>query len=355
MKAAVLYGIGDLRFEEVPLPQIKEGEVLIKVKACGICSSDIARVMEKGTYSFPLIPGHELSGEVTEIKERTTSFKKESKGAYFKKGDRVAVIPLLPCYRCPHCQIGEYNLCDDYSYLGSRCNGGFAEYVKAPQENLIKIPPAVSFEEAAFTEPSSVALHGLRRAKMEIGDRVAILGTGPIGILLAQWARIWGAGQIFLIDIKEEKLRVAQKYGFTDVINASKEDTVKNILEKTEQRGVDISIEAAGTPVTFQQSIQIARKGGKVVFLGNMRGEVTLSDELISSILRKELNLYGTWNSRFTHLPRNEWVTSLHFMEIGKLKVKPLITHIFKLKEAKEAFQMMSKGKEFFNKVIFII
>jgi len=354
MKAAVLYGIGDLRFEEVPLPQIKEGEALIKVKACGICGSDIARVMEKGTYSFPLIPGHELSGEVAEIREKISSFEKEDKGVSFKNRDRVAVVPLLPCHRCPHCQVGEYNLCDNYDYLGSRCNGGFAEYVKVARENLIKIPPGVSFEEAALTEPASVALHALRRAKIEVGDKVAILGTGPIGVLLAQWVRIWGASEVYLVDVREEKLRVAQEYGFTEVINASKRDTVKSILEKTKQRGVDVSIEAAGAPITFKQSIQIARKGGKVIFLGIMNGEVTLSDELTSSILRKELTMYGTWNSRFPHLPKNEWAATLHFMKIGKLKVKPLITHKFGLKEAKEAFQMMYKGKEFFNKAMFV-
>jgi len=355
MKAAVLYGIGDLRFEEVPLPKIKKREALVRVRACGICSSDIARVMEKGTYSFPLIPGHELSGEVTEIKGEFSSLKEETKSVNLKNGDRVVVVPLLPCHKCPHCQIGEYNLCDDYDYMGSRCNGGFAEYVKVSQENLIKIPSGVSFEEAALTEPTSVALHALRQAKMGVGDKIAILGTGSIGIILAQWARILGASEVYLIDVREDKLRVAQEYGFTEVINASKEDTVKSILEKTGQRGVDVSIEAAGNPITFRQSIQIARKGGKVVFLGNMTGEVTLPDELVSSILRKELTMYGTWNSRFTHLPRNEWAATLCFMKVGKLRVKPLITHRFELKEAEEAFQMMYQGKEFFNKVIFVM
>lgn len=365
MKAAVLHAIGDLRFEEVPLPKIEKGEVLVKVKACGICSSDIARVMEKGTYSFPLIPGHELSGQVTDIRE-ISDCNKESEGVSFKKEDRVVVVPLLPCHRCPHCRVGEYNLCDDYNYLGSRCNGGFAEYVKAPQENLIKFSAGVSFEEAALTEPASVALHALHRAKMEPGDKIAILGTGTIGILLAQWARILGASEVYLVDVREQKLAVAEEYDFKKTVNASKEDTVKSILEKTGQRGVDISIEAAGNPITFKQSIQIARKGGKVVFLGNMRGEVTLSDELISTILRKELTMYGTWNSRFTPLkknsltgftplPRNEWVTTLHSIKVGKLRVKPLITHRFALKEVEKVFQMMYKGEEFFNKVIFVI
>lgn len=366
MKAAVLYGIGDLRFEQIPLPKTKKGEVLVRVKACGICSSDIARVMEKGTYSFPLIPGHELSGEVASIKGENSSLKEETESVNLKNGDRVVVVPLLPCYKCPHCQMGEYNLCDDYDYLGSRCNGGFAEYVKAPQENLIKIPPGVSFEEAALTEPTSVALHALRQARIEVGDKVAVLGTGTIGIILAQWARLMGASEVYLIDVREDKLRVAQEYGFTEVINASKEDTVKSILEKTGQRGVDVSIEAAGNPITFKQSIQIATKGGKVVFLGNMRGEVTLSEALVSSILRKELTIHGTWNSRFapleksspmgfTELPKNDWAATLHFIKVGKLRVKPLITHRFKLKEAKEAFRMMYKGEEFFNKVMFVM
>ena len=345
MKAAVLHKIGDLRYEEVEIPRLKEGEALIKVKACGVCSSDIPRVMEKGTYSFPLIPGHELSGEVVRIKGTSQGF---------KEGDRVAVFPLIPCYKCSYCKMGRYNLCDNYSYLGSRCNGGFAEYVKAPMENLIKIPQKVSYEEAALTEPASVALHGLRRAKMDVGDKIAILGTGPIGILLAQWARIWGAGEIFLVDIDKKKLEVAREYDFAKLINAVESNPMEEIRKDTKGRGVDIAIEAAGTPTTFKESIKLARKGGKVVFLGNMRGEVTLPENLIPSILRKELTLYGTWNSSFTHLPKNEWATSLQFMEKGKLKVGPLITHRFKLRQAKEAFQMMYEKREFYNKVVFI-
>lgn len=345
MKAAVLYGIGDIRYEEMEIPPVKEGEALIKVKVCGVCGSDIPRVMEKGTYYFPLIPGHEISGEVVKVKGESKEIKKE---------DRVTVFPLIPCGRCPYCKTGEYNLCDNYTYLGSRCNGGFAEYVKAPLKNLIKIPQKVSYEEAALTEPASVALHALRRVKIDIGDKLAILGTGPVGILLAQWARIMGANCIFLVDIEEKKLEIARECGFTKLVNSKKEDPVNKIKNETRGEGVDIVIEAAGVPITFKQSIELVRKGGKVVFLGNMRGEVTISEKIISSILRKELTLYGSWNSSFTPLPKNEWATSLQFMERGELKVKPLITHRFKLKEVKKAFQMMYEKKEFFNKVVFL-
>lgn len=344
MKAAVLYGIGDIRYEQVKIPQIKEEEALIKVKVCGICASDIPRVMEKGTYHFPLIPGHEISGIVVQ---------KRKGNSEIKEGDRVTIFPLLPCYKCFYCQRGRYNLCDNYDYLGSCCNGGFAEYVKVPTENLIKIPPAISYEEAALVEPSSVALHAINRAKMEISDSIAILGTGFMGIVLAQWARIRGARNIFLVDIKEEKLKVAHQYRFEKIINAAKEDPVKKVLK--ENRGVDVSIEAAGVPTTFKQCLQLTKKGGKVILLGNMKGEVRLSENLISTILRKELTLYGSWNSLFSHFPKNEWETTLYFIKTGELKVKPLITHRFKLKQVKKVFWMMHQGKEFFNKVIFVL
>jgi len=346
MKAAVLHSVGDLRYEEVEDPCISEGEVLIKVKACGVCGSDVPRVMEKGTYYFPLIPGHEVSGQIIST---------EGKPGDIKKGDRVTVFPLIPCGKCAYCKIGRYNLCDNYNYLGSRCNGGFAEYVRAPADNLIKVPENVSYEEAALTEPASVALHALRRAKVDTADKLAILGTGPIGILLAQWARIMGAGDIFLIDIEEKKLKFAgEKYGFTKLINSRNDDPVDVIKRETKGRGVDIAIEAAGVPVTLRQAIELARKGGRVVFLGNMRGDVTLPERIISSILRKELILYGSWNSNFTSLPKNEWETSLRFMQIGKLKVEPLITHRFKLEKVREVFEMMYKKSEFFNKVLLI-
>jgi len=250
--------------------------------------------------------------------------------------------------------MGKYNLCDNYDYLGSRCNGGFAEYVKVPVDNLMKVPPTISYEEAALIEPTSVALHAIKRAKIEVDDSVAILGTGFIGMILAQWARIKGARNIFLVDIKEEKLKVARDFGFEKIVNAAKENPVEKVLKES-KGGVDISIEAAGVPTTFKQCLQLTRKGGKVIFLGNMRGEVKLPEDFISSILRKELTLYGSWNSLFTHFSKNEWETTVHFMKKGGLKVKPLITHRFELKEIKKIFQMMHQGKEFFNKVVFIV
>lgn len=346
MKAAILHAIRDLRYEDVPIPETKPGSALIRVKASGVCGSDIPRVMKKGTYKFPLIPGHEFAGEVVELKDEGSS--------KIKIGDRVAVFPLIPCGKCPYCQIGEYAQCDDYDYLGSRRDGGFAEYVTAPISNLVLIPENVDFESSAMTEPASVALHALRRAGLDIGDNVVILGAGTIGLILAQWAKISGAGRIFITDISEEKLTSAMEHGFTDCINAQNNDPVSIVKEETEGRGADICIEAAGTPVTFEQSLRIVRKLGKVILMGNVSGDVLIPEKTASDILRGQLTIFGTWNSSITAVPKDEWKTSLKFMSLGTLNLKSLITHRFTLDRANEAFDMMYNKREFFNKVMFI-
>jgi len=346
MKAAVLHAVGDLRYEDVPIPKVAAGEVLVKVRAAGVCGSDIPRVMTRGTYSFPLVPGHEFAGEIAHIGDDVSTS--------FDVGDRVAVFPLIPCGKCAYCQIGEYAQCDDYDYLGSRRDGGFAEYAAAPADNLVLIPDNVDFDCAAMTEPASVALHALRRTGVDAGDSVAILGAGSIGIMLAQWARICGAGRIFLTDIVDDKLNVARRYGFDDCINAACEDAVKRIVEETDGRGADICIEAAGTPITFEQSLRIARKLGKVILMGNVSGDVVIPERTASAILRGQLTIYGTWNSSFTAVPKDEWRTALQFMSSGALDLKPLITHKFKLDQVNDAFDMMYNNREFFNKVMFV-
>lgn len=346
MKAAVLHAVGDLRYEDVPVPKIAAGEVLVKVRAAGVCGSDVPRVMTKGTYSFPLVPGHEFAGEVTQVGDNTS--------ASVNVGDRVAVFPLIPCGKCAYCQIGEYAQCDSYDYLGSRRDGGFAEYVAAPADNLIPIPDNVDFDCAAMAEPASVALHALRRTGVDTGDNVAILGAGTIGIILAKWAGICGAGRVFLSDIVDEKLEVARRYGFEDCINAAQEDAVERIAEETDGRGADICIEAAGTAATFEQSLRIARKLGKVILMGNVGGDVVIPERTASAILRGQLTIYGTWNSSFTAVPKNEWRTALQFMSLGALDLKPLITHKFKLDQVNDAFDMMYNRREFFNKVMFV-
>ncbi len=343
MLAAVLYGVGDLRVEERPRPEPARGQVLVRVAACGVCGSDVPRIFEHGTYRFPLIPGHEFAGRVAACGEGVEGW---------AEGDPVTVFPLLPCRRCRYCERGVFELCDHYDYLGSRSDGAFAEYVVAPAWNLVRVPAAVPLDHAALTEPASVALHALRRFGVAAGDRVAILGAGPIGLLLAQWARALGAGRVFLFDLVAEKLAAARELGFADTINSSECDPVERALAETEGVGVDLVVEAAGVPATVVQAIQMARKLGKIVLMGNPAAGVTLSQEVLWSLLRKQLTIRGTWNSSFARLPRSEWATSLEAMARGGLRIEPLITHRFPLAQANEALELLRDRREFANKVL---
>lgn len=347
MKAAVLHAPGLIKCEEVPIPRLGKGEVLIRVKAAGVCGSDIRRVMVTGTYHFPTVPGHEFSGEVVEVVGETTNV---------RPGDRVVVIPLIPCGRCAFCQVGDYALCDDYDYLGSRTNGGFAEYVKAPVRNVVPIPDGVDYESAAATEPAAVALHGLRQVGMEPGDTVAVLGAGPVGILVAQWARAFGAKEIYLVDTIREKLELAEQLGFPpgNCIDAHKTDPVQAVRERTSNKGVSLVVEAAGVPATLKGSLELAAKRGRVLLLGNPQEDVTLPTRLVSGILRKQLTICGTWNSEFRPYPLNEWELTLDFMARGLLKILPLISHRFTLDEVSKAFELMYYKKEVFNRVFFV-
>lgn len=344
MKACVLHAIGDLRVESVRTPAPREGEVLLRVGACGVCGSDIPRVFSKGTYSFPTIPGHEFAGTVEALGPKVDP-------AWM--GKRVAVFPLIPCRECGPCAIGAYAQCEHYDYLGSRSDGAFAEYVCAPVWNLLPVPGDVSMEEAAMAEPAAVAVHALRRAGLDIGDTVLIFGAGPIGLMLGKWAEAWGASKVMLVDIDREKLRFARKLGFLHLLDATGADVPQWVMNKT-ARGADVLIEGSGSSAAFEQCMACARPFGSVVLMGNPSGAMTLSQESYWAILRKELRVLGTWNSSYAELPRNEWTLALDAMASGKLDVKPLITHRAGLAALTEHLTMMRDRTAFFNKVMLI-
>lgn len=346
MKACVLHGIGDFRFEEAAAPVQAKGEVLIRIKASGICGSDIPRVFTKGTYHFPTIPGHEFAGEIIKAGDRVD-------GSLV--GQKAAVFPLLPCMKCEACQIGEYAQCKDYNYFGSRCDGGFAEYIAVPIWNLVMVPDSLSFEEAAMAEPAAVAIHTLRQAGVEIGDNVAIFGAGPIGLMLGQWAQAWGAGKVFLVDIDEGKIAFAKEMGFTNVWNSKDGDPVKWIDEMTGNRGTDLAIEGAGVSSTLEQCLGCVRTFGRIVAMGNPAGDMKLSQKAYWELLRKQLKISGTWNSSFVSLPKNDWDLAINAMAEGRINVKPFITHKFSLEQCNEALTMMRDRTTFFNKVMFLM
>ncbi len=344
MKACVLHAVGDLRCEAVATPAPKAGEALIRVAACGVCGSDIPRVFSKGTYRFPTIPGHEFAGEVVGVGEDVDEA---------LVGRRVAVFPLIPCHACSSCEIGAHAQCEDYDYLGSRSDGAFAEYVRAPVWNLLEVPDGVSLIEAAMCEPAAVAAHAVRRSEMAVGDTVLVFGAGPIGLLLGQWARISGAGDVMLVDIDEARLEFARGLGFEFVFNARDGGAVAWVMART-GRGAAVVIEGSGSSAAFEQCMKAARPFGTVVLMGNPAGEMRLSQEAYWAVLRKELTVRGTWNSSFASTPHNEWRLALDAMAGKRLNVMPLITHRVGLDELWDALVMMRDRTAFSNKVMYV-
>ena len=343
MKACVLKAVGQLHYEEVPQPQPKRGEVLLRIKRCGICSSDIDRIFHTGTYHFPTIPGHEFSGEIVALGEDVDA-------AYL--GRRAAVFPLLPCFQCPSCAEKEYARCDHYSYFGSRCNGAFAEYLAVPIWNLALFSEAVSYDSAALCEPAAVALHAVKAGQIKAGDTVAIVGSGTIGLLAAMWAKIQGADQIIIIGRGEEKLRAAQALGFPYAVSSLTQDPAEEVRRLTQEQGADVVLEMAGGAEVVGTALVCTKKGGRVVLAGNPTGKITLDRNVYWGILRGELNIRGIWNSSYG-MPQNDWTTVLDYMERGLLPAEKLITHHFQLCAWKEAFDVLLDRKGSAIKVMF--
>lgn len=217
------------------------------------------------------------------------------------------------------------------------------------------VPDSLSYEEAAMAEPAAVAVHALRQVSIEIGDNIVIFGAGPIGLMLGQWARAWGAGKVMLVDIDEGKIAFAKEMGFKNVWNNKDGDPVQWINEMTGNRGADIAIEGAGVSSTLEQCLGCTRPFGRIVAMGNPAGDMKLSQKAYWELLRKQLKISGTWNSSFVSLPKNDWDLAINAMAQGRINVNPFITHRFFLEQCNEALTMMRDRTAFFNKVMFTI
>jgi L-iditol 2-dehydrogenase len=345
MNAVRLYAPGDVRCVEIEEPRIEQdNDVIVKVKSCGVCGSDIPRVMVKGTYSYPITIGHEFSGQVHAVGKEVQNI---------EEGDRVTVMPLVPCLRCEYCQIGRYVLCDDYQYYGSRLDGAMAEYIRVSARNVLRLPTQVDYDAGAMTDPAAIALHALGKTDLEPGRIALVIGLGPIGLLAVQWLKVRGAGIVLAVDIFDEKLELAKTLGADIAINGAKQDLAGAVREHTEGKGADAVIEVAGNRTTQLQALQAVRKMGTVVYCGISYDDLLIPAQELNKILRGELILKGAWNSSISPLPVNEWASALKAMDRGSIKTAPLISHRFALKQCGEAFEMMHRRSEVFNKVMF--
>jgi len=344
MKALLVEGVKELVYKDVPIPQVKENEVLIKVHACGICGSDIPRATDGGVHSYPIIIGHEFSGEITELGTQVKNL---------KLGDRVTAAPLIPCYTCDNCAKGKPAMCMNYSFIGSRQNGAMAEYVVAPARNVVPIADNVSYEQAACIEPITVAIHGIERVQqLGSGKSAIVYGCGTIGILTLQCLKAKGIEQVYVIDIDETKLTLAKKLGAYKTINSGKVD----VSAYFEEHGkVDYAFETAGVNALQTQILTLVKKNGHVVYIGTAQRDITIPADTFELILRGELNITGSWMSYSAPFPGNEWTAAVEYLKSGKVKVDEIITHTFPLSAGYEAFDTLLAKEKKTLKVMYIM
>jgi L-iditol 2-dehydrogenase len=333
MKAAMLYGIKDLRVEDVEVPEVEAGEVLVRVKAATTCGTDL-KIFRRGyvekVIRLPTIFGHEWAGEVVEVGEGLD---------WPKKGMRVRAGNSAPCLHCSMCQKGKYNLCENMIWLW----GAYAEYIKVPARmvlvNMQEIPQHVSYEEASMTEPLACVLHGAEEAGVKLGDTVIIIGAGPIGLLHLLTAKKKGAGKIISIDLVEERLSFAKKLGADETVNAGKENVLEKIRRLTGGYGADVVIEAIGLPATWEQALKLVRKGGTVLEFGGCPPGtgIKVDTELLHY---GEVTVRGAFHAAPLHFKK-----ALELIASRTINVRPLVTRKMKLEEIKEAFEILSTAK----------
>lgn len=339
MKAAVLYGDEDIRYEEVETPEVGDDSVKVEVKACGICGSDIPRVLAGGAHYYPIILGHEFSGVVAETGKNVASV---------KVGDHVAGVPLIPCLKCDDCAKGNFSQCRNYSFIGSRDPGAYAQYCVIPEKNAIKIDDSVPFDHAAMFEPCSVSLHGVRVSNYRGGGTVAILGCGTIGLFALEWARIMGAKKIVAFDISPEQLETAKRVGASDTINTLDKDFIEQAMKLTDGKGFDWVYETAGSVPTIKMTLELAGNHAHVCYIGTPVNEMSFTKKLWENINRKELTLTGSWMSGGNApFPGDDWLLVSHYISNGQMIIDPkFIYKKWKLSEANEAFKDFKvKGK----------
>lgn len=347
MRAAVLHAPGDLRIERVPVPAVGPDDALVRVAACGICGSDVPRVRTTGTYRFPTIPGHEMAGVVEELGSKAGSTR-----AGLRPGTPVAVVPLVPCGRCRFCEIGAFAQCEAYDFLGSRSNGGFAEYMRAPAAGLVPLPDGLSAEQGALLEPVTVALHAVRNLGIGWGMTVAVFGLGAIGNFIAQWVRAFGARRVFALDIAARKVEIARQVGLDEAMDVTGLDVPGVLKERTGGAGVEAAFDASGSARALEQAVASLAPFGRLGLVGRPPGEVALPAMTFEKILRGEITLRGTWSFAAARVPHHPWEEAARALAAGVVRTGPLVTHRIPLEDLPGAIELMASGDASFHKIL---
>ncbi|TET85791.1 alcohol dehydrogenase, partial [Candidatus Aerophobetes bacterium] len=333
MKAAVLKGIENLEMEDISRPTPSPQEILIKVKACSICGTDI-RVYHHGHkhMRFPRITGHELSGEIVEIGKRVEGH---------KLGEKVAIAPAIPCGRCHYCRRGMQSMCINLTAIGYHYDGGFAEFMVVPEDAVRNgcvntIPSELSFEEAALAEPLACAINGQQLSQIGLGNTVVVVGAGPLGCIHLQLAKAKGASRTILVELSRERIDFAKKFAFPDiVINPSSENAIQRIKEETEGRGADRIIVSCPSGKAQEESLSMVAPRGIINFFGGLPLDNPFIKFNSNLIHYGEFYVVGTHGSAPYH---NELALSLISQE--KVRIKELVTHRLPLERLEEGLAL---------------
>jgi L-iditol 2-dehydrogenase len=338
MKVAMYYGQDDIRVEDMAVPEIGEDEVLVEMKACGVCGSDLMDWYLK--TRAPLVLGHEPTGTIA---------KKGSRVKDFKVGERVFVHHHVACLKCYFCLHGDFTLCEQFHRANIK-PGGFAEYFRVPSVNLqtdtLKIPEELPFEEATLIEPVGCCLKALKECSIQKGDFLAIIGAGPTGIIHTALSKINGAAKIVVSDLVDYRLDVARKFGADITVNPNEEDLREIVRSETDGRGADIAIVTAPSLEAYKAGLDVCRKGGKLCVFAPTGPEKYLQispGELFFS----EIQIIPSYSA--SHL---ETRAALELIESRKLKVRDLITHRFKLADTAEALKTAQESKRSLKVVV---
>ncbi|TWT57761.1 Sorbitol dehydrogenase [Thalassoglobus neptunius] len=340
MKAMLLTEYKHLEVTEMPEPEIGDRDVLVEVRACGICGSDIHGYDgSSGRRIPPLIMGHEAAGVITRLGPEVEGF---------KVGDRVTFDSTVSCGQCQFCRAGSINLCDNRTVLGVSCgeyrrHGAFAQYVAVPQNILYKIPENLPFEHAAMIEAVSIAVHAANRTPITLGDTALVVGSGMIGLLVIQAIRLKGCAKIVAVDLDDNRLKLAKELGADVTINAKDGNVIEQVQNLTHGKGADVAIEVVGAAPTIDTAIQATRKGGSITLVGNLAPKVEVP---LQAIVTRELSIYGSCASN------GEYPACIDLLERGDIKVEPLITAKASLEEGPGYFDRLYQGEPGAMKVI---
>ena len=337
MKSVVVETPGKIAVVEREIPAIKENQVLVKVKAAGICGSDVHIFHGKNAFAtYPRVVGHEFAGEIAKVGDQAGDF---------AVGEHVVVDPVVSCGHCYACRIGRHNVCTSLHVMGVHEDGGFQEYVAVNADQVYKLPADLPWEIAATVEPFSIGAQVAHRGRLSGDDTVLICGAGPIGLIILQVAKMKGA-RVAILDLEESRLEKAKEFGADIVMNPGKEDVVAKIKELTGGYGCDIYIEASGHPSSVQQGLDCIRKMGRFVEFSVFGQPVTVDWSIISD--RKELDLLGVHLSPFCYDTVIEWIGN------GKLPTEGVVTHKFPLEKWEEGFHIAKTGENGALKVVLV-